>query len=364
MFMFQNNRGKRPSDLEIVKAQFMYYAHLLCDKDGKDALVTEIKNRFEKIYKSISSIEYRIDEDDILLHTLRVYSHSLRETNALERIHKRLADERPIEFIQSFTASLSKSFEHLCEFFGKHERENFAIHSLIKLGRIGVALPFVIKAYRFRLTRDEICRLCSSLESLVLRHRLIGTRAEIGPRINQVFRSFTESNKDISPIITRIETMKTTTDWWWAYWNNDKLNESLHGEIRPAVAKYLLWKYEVHIEQQGEGGYSPTRFDRIKSPELEHIAPTTEPDEKPHGYDKYDDEFRNHYLNCLGNYLLLSKSHNCAVGNIPLAKKLATYTHNEQQREVKRMVPENGIWSKELIQKRKDKIIGVVMSIY
>ena len=47
MFVFQNNRGKRPSDLEIVKAQFMYYVHLLCDKDSKDALVTEIKNRFQ-----------------------------------------------------------------------------------------------------------------------------------------------------------------------------------------------------------------------------------------------------------------------------------------------------------------------------
>jgi len=89
----------------------------------------------------------------------------------------------------------------------------------------------------------------------------------------------------------------------------------------------------------------------------------TEPESKPHGYDNYDDEFRNQYLNCLGNYLLLSKSHNCAVGNIPLAKKLATYTHNEQQREARRLVPENGIWSKEIIQKRKDKIIGIIMVI-
>ncbi|WP_420359762.1 GmrSD restriction endonuclease domain-containing protein [Aeromonas caviae] len=49
---------------------------------------------------------------------------------------------------------------------------------------------------------------------------------------------------------------------------------------------------------------------------LEHIAPTTEPENKPHGYDNYDEEFRNQSLNCLGNYLLLSKSHNCAVGNM------------------------------------------------
>ncbi|WP_199770354.1 GmrSD restriction endonuclease domain-containing protein [Aeromonas sp. ASNIH3] len=132
--------------------------------------------------------------------------------------------------------------------------------------------------------------------------------------------------------------------------------------INHSVAKYLLWKYEIHLEQQGKAGYSQTRFDRIISPELEHIAPTTEPENNPHGYDNYDEEFRNQSLNCLGNYLLLSKSHNCAVGNIPLAKKLETYNQNEQQREIKGLVPNNGIWSREIIQMRKDKIINVIMS--
>ncbi|MCI5182687.1 MAG: DUF262 domain-containing protein [Candidatus Electrothrix sp. AW1] len=363
MFIFQNSRGKRPSNLEIVKAQFMHHVHLHGDgKDEVDSLIEEIKGRFEKIYKSISSIEYRINEDDVLLYTLRVYFNSLWETNSLDKINKILANENPLDFIKSFSRSLSTSFEHLSQFFGKHERENFAIHSLISLGGIAVALPFVIKAYRYGLSLDEIGKLCSSLESLVLRHRLIGTRADITSRIKDVFEKFTESKKDISPIIEHIEWMKTTTDWW-AYWNNERLNESLQGGINHSVAKYLLWKYEIHLEQQGKSGYSLTRFDRIINPELEHIAPTTEPESKPHGYDNYDDDFKNQYLNCLGNYLLLSKSHNCAIGNIPLAQKLATYTHNEQQREVRNLVPENGIWSKEIIQQRKDKIIGVIMAI-
>jgi hypothetical protein len=360
MFIFQNNRGKRPSNLEIVKAQFMYNVHLY-GNDNKDALIDEIKNRFEKIYKSISSIEYRINEDDVLLYTLRVHFNSLWETNALDKINKNLAGESPIDFIKSFTRSLSISFEHLSDFFGKHERENFSIHSLITLGGIAIALPFVIKAYRYGIFINDIGTLCSSLEKLVLRHRLIGTRADITSRINDVFERFTESNKDILPIIERIEWMKITTEWWWAYWSDEKLKESLQGGINHSVAKYLLWKYEVHLEQQGKNGYSPTRFDRIVSPELEHIAPTTEPTIKPHGYDDYNEEFMNQYLNCLGNYLLLSKSHNCAVGNIPFADKIATYTHNEQQREIRKLVPENEVWTKELIQNRKEKIVRVIM---
>lgn len=363
MFIFQNSRGKRPSNLEIVKAQFMHHIHL--HGDGRNeigSLIEEIKGRFERIYKSISSIEYKINEDDVLLYTLRIYFNSLWETNSLDKINKILANGNPIDFIKSFSRSLSTSFEHLSQFFGRHERENFSIHSLISLGGIAIVLPFVIKAYKYGLPLNEIGRLCSSLESLVLRHRLIGTRADITSRINDVFEKFTEDNKDITPIINRIDSMKTTTEWWWAYWNNDKLIDSLQGGINHSVAKFLLWKYEVHLEQQGKKGYSPTRFDRIINPELEHIAPTTEPECKPHGYDNYDDEFRNQYLNCLGNFLLLSKSHNCAVGNIPFIEKLATYTNNEQQREVKNRIPKNGIWSKKIIQDRKIDIIDVIMT--
>ncbi|MBE9183849.1 DUF262 domain-containing protein [Microcoleus sp. LEGE 07076] len=362
MFIFQNNRGKRPSNLEIIKAQFMYNVHLHGNED-RDALTVEIKNRFERIYRSISSIEYRINEDDILLYTLRVHFNSLWEVNSIERINKILTSGDPIDFIKSFTRSLSTSFEHLSLFFGRHERENFAIHSLITLGRIAIALPFIIKAYKYALATDEISVLCSSLEDLVIRHRLIGTRADMTSRINDVFEKFTEENKKTSPIIERIEWMKTTSEWWWAYWNNEQLRNALQRGIDHAVAKYLLWKYEVHLEQQGKSGYLPTRFDRIISPEVEHIAPTTEPEIKPHGYGNYDEEFRNQYLNCLGNYLLLSKSHNCAVGNISLKQKLATYMHNEQQREVKSLVPEDGIWSKEIIQKRKDKIIAALIAM-
>jgi len=363
MFIFQNNRGKQPSNLEIIKAQFMHHIYLYGNsKDDVDALVGEIERRFEKIYKSISLIEYQIDEDDVLLYTLRVHFNSLWETNPLERIDKILSKGNSIEFVRSFTDSLAKSFEYLDEFFNKDEKKNFSIHSLISLGGIAVALPFIIKAYRYDLSQNQIGKLCSALESLVLRHRLIGTRADITSRISDVFEGFTEGNKDISPIIERIEWLKTTTDWWWAYWNNDKLKESLQGGINHSVARYLLWKYENYLIGQGKGG-SILRYDQIEQPELEHIAPTTEPDIKPHGYDVYDEEFVTKYIDCLGNYLLLTKSHNASIHNDPFPVKHKDYTWLAQQREVQSLVPDpnKGIWSREIIQKRKEKIINAIM---
>jgi len=138
------------------------------------------------------------------------------------------------------------------------------------------------------------------------------------------------------------------------------LERALQGGINHSTAKFLLWKYENYLESQGKSGYSPTRFDKIINPELEHIAPQTKNPET--GYDTYDEEFVNQYINCLGNYLLLSKSHNCSVGNKPFAEKIASYNHLEQQREIREMTKDSPIWTREHIQKRKEKIINVIMS--
>lgn len=362
MFIFQNNRGKKPSNLEIIKAQFMFNVHLYGGEE-KDSLIEEIKNRFEKIYKSISSIEYYINEDDVLVYTLRVHFNSLWETNAIEKINKLLSDGNPIPFIKSFTHSLATSFEHLTTFFGKDERENLEIHSLVTLGGIGIAIPFIIKAYSFGLSIQQINQLCNKLESVVLRHRLIGTRADITSRLNEVYKEFTADNPDINPIIDRINWLKVTQDWWWAYWNDTELERALQGGINHSTAKYLLWKYENHLENQGKSGYKPTRFDKIVSPELEHIAPQTPTDGEPiaAGYCEYDEEFRNQYIDCLGNYLLLSKSHNCSVGNKPFSEKRNSYNHLEQQREIQKMTAESEIWDKEKISLRKDKIVKFIL---
>lgn len=358
MFIFQNNRGKKPSHLEIIKAQFMFNVHLY-GAEEKESLIEEIKNRFEKIYKSISSIEYRINEDDVLTYTLRVHFNSLWETNAIDKINKLLSENDPIPFIKAFTQSLATSFEHLTTFFVKDERDNIEIHSLVTLGGIGIAMPFIIKAYKFGLPSTKINLLCKNLESLVLRHRLIGTRADITSRLNDVYQKFNAENSELKLIIDRIEFLKTTKDWWWSYWSNKELEHLIHGAINHSTAKYILWKYENYLEGQGKSGYSPTRFEKIVSPELEHIAPQTENPET--GYDKYDEEFVNQYIDCLGNYLLISKSHNCSIGNRPFLEKRTTYTYLAQQREIQDLTKDEVIWNKEKIDIRHKKLVDFIL---
>jgi hypothetical protein len=142
--------------------------------------------------------------------------------------------------------------------------------------------------------------------------------------------------------------------------NTKNLEEAINGGIESTTAKYLLWKYENYLASQGHGGYEPMRFDAIKSPELEHIAPRTPAGENA-GYDKYDDEFVNEYIDCLGNYLLISKSQNCSIGNKPFPEKRDTYTHLFQQREIQEMTKNKKIWNKEKINERHKKIVDYVI---
>ena len=112
MFIFQNNRGKRPSNLEVIKAQFMYHIHINGGTET-EVMIKEVENRFGKIYHSISSIENFVDEDSVLTITLKVHFNSLWEDNSIEKINTELAKPTQLDFIREFSLALEKSFERL-----------------------------------------------------------------------------------------------------------------------------------------------------------------------------------------------------------------------------------------------------------
>lgn len=361
MFIFQNNRGKKPSNLETLKAQFMFAVHLHGGAE-KDDLIETIKSRFRTIYEAISAIEGHIREDDVLVYTQQVFFDSLWEGGSLDRIGKLLAAGQPLTFIQDFTLALETSFQHLTTFLRDDERDHLAIHSLVALGGLRLALPFIIKAYSFEVPIGEICRLCAALETLVLRGRIIGTRADLTSRLSDVYGDFSPANNSIDPIIRQVNRLKDSTDWWFAHWNKVELRKALQGRLHPAVARFLLWKYENHLLAQGKAGYAPMRFDFIMRPHLEHIAPQTPArgEQLATGYPPYDEAFRNECIDCLGNYLLLSAPHNSSIGNRPFLTKRASYHHLAQQREVQELSAPDGVWTRLLIEKRKGKIVDFI----
>lgn len=263
MFIFQNDRGKKPSNLEIIKAQFMYNIHIYGGEDT-EALIQEVKNRFEHVYRSISDIEEFVDEDAVLTHTLKIYFNSLWESNTIERINAEITKPDRLDFIKNFTIELDRSFNNISR-LNKDRKESVFIEGALLCGRFDIILPFFIKAYTNGIELKEIERMAKALGDLVLRDVVIKTRADLRSRLDGVFKSFSTS---IEEIIERINYMKYTTDWWWAYWNNDTLKNAVESNWYSnyhSIAKIILWKYENFlIEKEGKAGYAPISYSSIK----------------------------------------------------------------------------------------------------
>lgn len=359
MFMFQNNRGKKPTNLEIIKAQFMYHIHLYAPVEDKQHIISEITERFERIYQSIAKIEASIDEDDVLNYTIKVYRNSLAGVSSTTFIDEELDKaDNCITFIREFTLQLASCFNQISIFMDE-EKKNFTYHELWISAYPGIMFPFVIKAMLNGMPQGDMNELAKALEQIFLRHHVIGTRASLESRLNNCFQKMENS---AMPVVNHIQWMKGRNDWW-GYWNNDELLRTLNTWMYHGVAKLLLWKYENHLIQSGKAGYKPLRYDDIEEPNLEHIAPQTENTEVDNGYCTYDEEFRSQYLECLGNYLLLSGSHNKSLSNGRFQIKRDSYRHLQQQLEVREMTEQDQLWDKEKIKNRHKKIVEFLMSI-
>lgn len=358
MFIFQNNRGKKPTNLEIIKAQFMYHIHLHASSTDITEILSEITRRFEQIYRSISQIENYLDEDNVLNYTIKVYRDNLDDINPIDFVNDKLNQADSIDFIQTFSRLLASCFTQISTFLGQ-ERENIAYHSLLVSADRSIMFPFIIKAMRNGMAQEDLNKLATTLEQIFLRNRIIGTRANLLWRLNDCYKRM---DSDIMIVVNHINWMKSRSDWW-GHWNDTELARSLNRGMNHRTAKILLWKYENHLIAGGKLGYTPIRYDSIQTPHLEHIAPQTENKEADNGYSLYDEDFYNNYLEILGNYMLISGSHNMSLSNARFQLKRDSYTHLQQQVEVRDMTAQDKTWNKEKIRVRHEKIVSFLTSI-
>jgi hypothetical protein len=251
MFIFQNDRGKKPTDLEILKARFIAHIYMYADQAMREGTLKEINERFERIYKSVSKLEGCIDENDLLRHTSQIYYNSLWQGDALKKADKELEKKKDsIDFITNFVFELEQNFLVLEKFFLKER--HVQIHSFIVLDSYSMAIPFITKSYRFNLPSEDVCALVSAFESISLRQSVIGTRADITSRINDVFERFTMEHKEIKPIMDRINQLKIDVNWWWSYWNSTNFEAALRENLKKhKIACFILWQYENFLRKEG-----------------------------------------------------------------------------------------------------------------
>lgn len=360
MFELQNNRGRDLTNMEKLKSYFMYQMYVNSPAEQTDMNVENISNHFKEIYKSVYDIK-GLDEDSILIYHCFAFLNCSFYYRNLDNIKKELAEsEDKVEWINNFTRELATTFANL------KTLQNNKCHYYTKLCKVrsrdsfpAFVYPFIIKGYKY-YSKDEtkLDQLFHILEILAFRYHLINSRADINSRLTDALRNF---DGDLDKLKTSIQN-KLNETW---YWGDDRIKEVLSGWMYENQAlHYILWEYEEFIMRKG---YTIGTIE-IENEQIEHISPRTPTDGSPleAGYDvdennQYSEDFVSKYLNCIGNLMLISGSHNASIGNKPFLEKLDSYNMNpllNQQAEIKTFLIDNKIeWKQESILKRRQAIL-------
>ena len=357
MFELENNRGKELTNMEKIKSYFMYQMYIYSSLHEVDMNIESISNIFKNIYLIINDLK-NINEDSVLIYHNNSYINgfSYRNLDDVKYVFKK--SDNKIEWIKSYVEELLSTFSNIKKF--ELSKDPF-VQKLCYLGIPAFIYPFIIKGYKyFEDDTRKLEILFNVLEIITFRSRLINSRANIQERLNGILLKF---NGDLVDLLHEIND-KLEETWYWSMENvRNHLSGSMYGNN---VLNYVLWRYENSIQTKG---YGIGTFS-IEKEQIEHISPQNPPNGEliETGYEvdennKYSENFISSQLNCIGNLMLISGSHNASIGNKPFSKKLSTYKKtpllNQQAEIVKFAKIENDqeVWKSESIMERSREIV-------
>lgn len=359
MFELQNNRGKDLTNMEKIKSYFMYQMYVYSPEDETETNIEFVANVFKLIYLIINDLK-SLNEDSVLIYHCNAFikGYPYRTIDEIKEVFKHSPDKKKVKWIKDFVAELHTSFSNV----KKMENSNLPfLQDLRKLSIPAFVYPFVIKGYKyFNDKEDDLNTLYNILEVVVFRYRLINSRADFISRINEILLGF---NGDLDSLKNHFKN-KLNEAW---YWGDYRTKEYLNGYMyENKVLNYILWKYEDSIQ---DSGYS-IGSGAIENEQIEHISPKKPTNGEPiaTGYDVdenkvYLEGFVDKELNCLGNLMLISGSHNASIGNKPFPEKLDSYKSNpllKQQAEIVEFTDKDNNsckWGANEIRKRNEKIV-------
>lgn len=355
MFELQNNRGKDLTNMEKIKSYFMYQMYVYSPEEETETNIEYVSNIFKLIYLIINDLK-SLNEDSVLIYHCNAFikGYPYRTLDDIKEVFVNSADK--VEWIKGFVNELHTSFSNI------KKMENSTLPYLQDLRNLSIpafVYPFIIKGYKyFNGREDDLNTLYNILEVVVFRYRLINSRADFISRLNEILLGF---DGDLDKLKNHFKN-KLNEAW---YWGDNRMKEYLKGYMyENRILNYLLWKYEDSLQNRGYNIGNCT----IENEQIEHISPQkpTNGDPIATGYDvdennEYADGFADKELNCLGNLMLISGSHNASIGNKPFSDKLLSYKSNpllRQQAEIADFMENETIkWGAVEIWERHEKIV-------
>ena len=363
IFAFQNDRGKQLSTLEKLKAYLMHKLYAVSDSKIAEQQIRIIENNFSDIYRSCEKIKI-YDEDEILKFHTQAYL-SVWE-NSLESVKKKIEsiseNEHKEKWILSFSADLKESFEQIEEIENKEMNGTSSIAEILILDK-NVAMPFLLKMYHYhKYDSNPIYRFAEKIEKILFKlyYTIEDYRTN---RIPELVLKYNGNSKEFEEHLDYY--IKNGFQTWWRF-NTSCKNYFLTNKYHyHKSTRYILWKYENFLREQNRTRLmSAAEFQNKHGKKnlentLDHITPQN-PD-----FMEYSEEFKENYLNNIGNLTLMVWGDNSEKRNKNPVDEISLYDSDwYSHKEIRDTLIKNRRWDKSEIKERANRILDFIITHY
>jgi hypothetical protein len=381
IFEYQNNRGVRPSQFELIKAYLMNRIYLV-DKDelSCNEIIKDIQLNISETYRSMESSKKYFSEDELLeifcnlAYDISGNIESLEEHLEQDAININNEDDDESDFeeekkyndlvIQDYQKnkiewirSFFKKFKDLCHY--AHEisnnmiSNNYILNLFLFSGKLSWKHLLIAIWSLNEQNNEKIKKLFRYIEIICFKYSLTKRKKD-----NFYYDARSIYNKEVcfSELFKKLRHYVEYgfEDNWDDFQNSIKdycKRDDYYNDIATQT-KYVLWQYENSLRKINDQINNRKEYSIYT---IEHIFPKI-----PTDTDK--EKLNEKYIHCLGNLSLLTQSDNSRNSNKSFVEKIPVYEKYAKSSKLiqYKEILQNGKWGRNNILSRKNKILEFI----
>jgi Protein of unknown function (DUF1524) len=383
IFEFQNDRGKRLTNLEALKS-FLMHGIYLYSVQNADSDLDILQDNFAAIYRTVEEIEHFYnfrDEDQLLSDHCIAFEEPARLEDGSEgwqkpkQLVRHLLEsaEAKSDWIKTFSHRLRDSFTFALQILeARDQYKSVELGQLTAIGRTAPFWPLLLKCWKHdqRPGHPEFNAAVGEMEKFAFRAVIAGKRADTGE--SDLRRKAREFSGDFQSLTAELKRMRDS-------WNIPALfdmgldSEDFYGEDRAAT--YLLWRYENYLRRRPGQQTPALPWDTIVAPanfavkyQKDHIEPKSQANPNLRRLVKWSPDgqsrpFGDVFLHRLGNLVLDTYSMGGAKGDCDFMARIPHYSRSaflSQHEIVDRfatMKDGMSVWDEDAIRKRHAALV-------
>ena len=386
-FETMNNRGKKLSNLELLKNRLIYLSTRFKDKDKKK-LRDDVNECWKTIYEYLGKNKNNKLDDDKFLKNHWIMYHDYSRTKGNDYIvdlleekytaKRVIGDKLTIKEIRDYVMSLKQSVEHWYYLFNPEESNydaeiKFLLDKLYRLN-YGAFAPLLMAIFSRdeNYNKEEMCNLLKIMEKYIfLIFKVSQRRSNTGDsEFFKYARLYYLDKLVIQDIIGERDDLNEKyggINWWLeSYLDLNQFKIYLKDKFKNREGyyswnglNYFLFEYELSLKGKNyENKINWVEYENRKGDysSIEHIMPQKlEYDCWKQHFDKYNTESQKNICNSLGNLVPLSTPKNSKLQNYCFDKKKDTGYKNGSYSEQE--INEQGQWTIKEIEERGEKLL-------